>query len=197
MKEFHVRITIRNNCLLRRMRQHGCPSIRSLAEASGASLGDCYAMSHLKLHPIKKDLGGTPTGEYRRVFVVLANFFGCHESELWPETLDDAVQSNCFEHEIDAEQMRMLGGPNALRIDHTPEKAAAQVMARDSLAAAMQALRPRERDVVNRRMRGEGLDEIGRQLDVTRERVRQLEKRAYQRLRHPRHHLRGVWEEAA
>jgi RNA polymerase primary sigma factor len=71
-----------------------------------------------------------------------------------------------------------------------PFVVAADIARRDELDRALAMLEPRERDVIVLRygLAGGGprtLSDVGRQLDVTRERIRQIERRALTKLRHP------------
>jgi RNA polymerase sigma factor (sigma-70 family) len=71
-----------------------------------------------------------------------------------------------------------------------PFVVAADVVRRDELERALAMLERSERDVLTLRygLAGGGprtLSDVGRTLDVTRERIRQLERRALTKLRHP------------
>ncbi len=71
-----------------------------------------------------------------------------------------------------------------------PDEAAARAMLRDQMAAILESLTPRERKVLVRRFgldggQGYNLSDIGREMGVTRERVRQIEAKALRKLRHP------------
>ena len=71
-----------------------------------------------------------------------------------------------------------------------PFVVAADVVRRDELDRALGMLEPAEREVIMLRygLSGGGprtLSDVGRQLDVTRERIRQIERRALTKLRHP------------
>ena len=71
-----------------------------------------------------------------------------------------------------------------------PFEAAAAALAGDELRAAMESLGPREREVLEMRFGLGGeiprtLEEIGREFRLTRERIRQIEAKAFARLRHP------------
>jgi RNA polymerase primary sigma factor len=71
-----------------------------------------------------------------------------------------------------------------------PFVVAADIVRRDELGRALGMLEPAEREVITLRygLSGGGprtLSDVGRQLEVTRERVRQIERRALTKLRHP------------
>ena len=71
-----------------------------------------------------------------------------------------------------------------------PFVVAADMARRDELDRALSMLDPREREVIELRygLSGGGprtLSDVGRQLDVTRERIRQIERKALTKLRHP------------
>jgi len=72
-----------------------------------------------------------------------------------------------------------------------PSELAAQRLLRDDVAAVLADLKPREAEVLRLRYGLDGehvhtLKEVGIKMNVTRERVRQLEMRALRKLRHPR-----------
>jgi RNA polymerase primary sigma factor len=71
-----------------------------------------------------------------------------------------------------------------------PFVVAADIARRDELERALSMLDDREREVIQLRygLTGGGprtLSDVGRQLDVTRERIRQIERKALTKLRHP------------
>jgi RNA polymerase primary sigma factor len=70
------------------------------------------------------------------------------------------------------------------------EDAGARAVLRDQVAEVLSSLSPRERRVLDLRYGLESgkqhtLDEIGNELGVTRERIRQIETKALRKLRHP------------
>ena len=83
----------------------------------------------------------------------------------------------------------------AERTVHDPLDTAVETELSDHVRSCMQALTPRQAFVVRARFgldRGEGqtLEEIGQALQLSRERVRQLEAHAIEKLRHPSCHRR-------
>ena len=72
----------------------------------------------------------------------------------------------------------------------SPADSAAFSMLRAELATALESLTDRERQVVKLRFgledgRARTLDEVGKEFNVTRERIRQIEAKALRKLRHP------------
>lgn len=71
-----------------------------------------------------------------------------------------------------------------------PEEAASYAVLRDQISKLLDTLSPRERRVLILRFglkdgRSRTLEEVGKEFDVTRERIRQIEAKALRKLRHP------------
>ena len=74
------------------------------------------------------------------------------------------------------------------RTEKTPEEAMEQIVQKEEISELLETLNERERQVIQLRYglddgRTHTLEEIGEQLNVTRERVRQIEARALEKLR--------------
>ena len=72
----------------------------------------------------------------------------------------------------------------------SPQDSAAFTMLREELGRALESLTERERQVVRLRFgladgRARTLEEVGKEFNVTRERIRQIEAKALRKLRHP------------
>ena len=72
----------------------------------------------------------------------------------------------------------------------SPAEQAADVLLREHIEEVMKTLTPREAKVLKLRFglqdgRMRTLEEVGREFDVTRERIRQIEAKALRKLRHP------------
>lgn len=73
---------------------------------------------------------------------------------------------------------------------HDPMELTAMNLLRDKLRDVLDTLNPREREVLEQRFglvdgAGRTLEEVGKQFQVTRERIRQIEAKALRKLRHP------------
>ncbi len=91
--------------------------------------------------------------------------------------------------------------PDDQSADADTENSATYAMLREALREVIKTIPPREARIIELRyglVNGEAhtLEEVGRKMGVTRERVRQIESQALSRLRHPniRHKLRGYLE---
>ena len=72
----------------------------------------------------------------------------------------------------------------------SPSDSAAFSMLREELKSALESLTDRERQVIELRFglldgRARTLEEVGKEFNVTRERIRQIEAKALRKLRHP------------
>ena len=71
-----------------------------------------------------------------------------------------------------------------------PADAASQVLLKEQLLQVLDTLTPREEKVLRMRFglidgRARTLEEVGKEFNVTRERIRQIEAKALRKLRHP------------
>jgi RNA polymerase primary sigma factor len=103
---------------------------------------------------------------------------------------------------IGEEEDRTLGDfvedPAAL----APDEAATRALLKDQVAAVLDSLNGRERRILQLRYgledgRARTLEEVGKEFNITRERIRQLETKALRKLRHPSRSrkLKGFLEE--
>ncbi len=98
----------------------------------------------------------------------------------------DLVSLSASIGEDDAELGDVLADADAV----SPFEAAASALARKDLSRLLEHLNAREREILSLRFGLDGeqpltLDEVGRQFNVTRERIRQIEAKALTKLRHP------------
>jgi len=72
----------------------------------------------------------------------------------------------------------------------SPVEAAMKALLKEDIKTILATLTPREQNVINLRFgvedgRSRTLDEVGKELSISRERVRQIETKAIHKLRHP------------
>jgi RNA polymerase primary sigma factor len=114
--------------------------------------------------------------------------------EMTPERVREITnilpQPISLETPVGDDQDTMLGDFVEDSNAQTLEEAGARAVLREQVAAVLNSLSPRERRVLDLRYgletgRQHTLDEIGNELGVTRERIRQIETKALRKLRHP------------
>jgi RNA polymerase sigma factor (sigma-70 family) len=169
--------------------------LRAWREARGLRQADLGALVGVSGNSIShfETFRRTPPAELRDK---LAEITGIPADRLFPPWLEEwATEAKVAttEHEISP---AMLSAPEALALaapdddfDEAEREADRTVMAA-GIEAALAMLDPRERRVLELRYGLEdgqvrGLEEIGRIVGVTRERVRQIEAKALRKLRHP------------
>ena len=88
--------------------------------------------------------------------------------------------------EEDSHLVHFIEDDNAL----APAEVATYIMLREQLIDVLDTLTPREQKVLRLRFglddgRARTLEEVGKEFDITRERIRQIEAKALRKLRHP------------
>jgi RNA polymerase primary sigma factor len=110
-------------------------------------------------------------------------------AELFPEELRDAVSSRLSSSIRFPVPLRAL--PAGIQVAQLAEAGAEATDLREHLQAAISSLTPREQKVLTLRFGldggpGQTLKEVGREFNVTQERIRQMEAKALRKLRHPK-----------
>ncbi|MDD5501176.1 MAG: sigma-70 family RNA polymerase sigma factor, partial [Candidatus Omnitrophica bacterium] len=116
------------------------------------------------------------------------------EMGMTPETISEILIFSQFpislESPIDADEERHLGDLIEDQNGLPPVDAATKQLLKDCIREVLSTLSPRQQRVIWLRFgledgRSRTLEEVGRELNLTRERVRQIEAKAISRLRHP------------
>jgi RNA polymerase primary sigma factor len=132
---------------------------------------------------LQQELGREPT------FVEISEAM-----EITPERVREIAsilpQPISLETPVGDDQDAMLGDFVEDQNAQLLEEAGARAVLRDQMEVVLSSLSPRERKVLDLRYglesgRQHTLDEIGNELGVTRERIRQIEAKALRKLRHP------------
>ncbi len=136
-------------------------------------------------HQLAQELGRDPTPQE------LAEAMGIPLSRV-EQLLQMVRQPVSLEMPTDDEEESVLGDFIEDRRTASPVETVSQQMLREILQEALATLSPREARILKLRYglvdgRMYTLEEVGRKLGVTRERVRQIEAQALARLRHPTH----------
>ena len=116
------------------------------------------------------------------------------DMDLPPEKVREIMKFNRTPVSLDTpvgeEEDSNLGDFVADEDGETPAEAASGQLMRESVDIALESLSEREQKVLRLRFglddgRGRTLEEVGKEMNVTRERIRQIEAKALRKLRHP------------
>lgn len=190
-KEFRVTMRLRNNRLLSLREERGMTG-QQVADAIGISYVTYVGMEGLRLSPKKKN------GEWKATACKIAEFFRLTPDLLWPDMVLRVVDP-VVSTELDGRQMATML-PQATEIAHglpapDPFEALFSAERKQRLEAAMWTLTPMERKVIEYRMEGKTLLEIGERYHLGRERIRQLEAGALRKLRECLEEPKSPWKE--
>ena len=106
------------------------------------------------------------------------------------DTMKYALEPVSLETPIGEEEDSHLGDFIPDEDTQTPSEAASYTLLREQLNEVLHTLTPREEQVLKLRFglvdgRTRTLEEVGKEFDITRERIRQIEAKALRKLRHP------------
>ena len=180
-----LRLITHNVRLVKARKERGLTQ-PEMAELVGTSQNRLSQIETLKRLPSDDEMGS------------LAAKVGRTIDYLFPETLMDAIRGGVFDkryRELGEVEVISLGEAEMEQLSYDGEsvliEAVSQSQLRDEVSMVIDTLRdPRAKQVLIRRfgLDGDGshtLEEVGVELNVTRERVRQVEAKALRALRHP------------
>ena len=132
---------------------------------------------------LQQELGRTPKEEE------IAEAMDMPKEKVY-EILKIAQEPVSLETPIGEEEDSRLGDFIPAREQDDPAEAAGQVLMQEQLRRILSTLTPREKRVLELRYgldggRSRTLEEVGKEFNVTRERIRQIESKALRKLRHP------------
>ena len=160
MSDYRIKISISNGRILRLMDEAGIPSQVELARRAGLGVGDVNAIIKMRRMPKRHN------GDWSDAARHIATILGVTPEEMFTDTQANGVlEQNNFEADLSEAQMGSLCGPDvATQLEH-----------KDTVARLMEALPDRYRRVITARMEGATLEEVGEEMGVNRERIRQIE----------------------
>jgi len=186
-KDLHVTIRVHNNHLLKRRTKLGY-SQRLMAQAVGISLGHYTALEALKRQPYEIHKG---IATWTKAATMIAEYLDVPLEELFPASIL-AVQQPIVSFTSSAEALLALSQASQ---DYTsPERWIGEEGQREVIDKAVATLPDQLRHTIIKRF---GLDDgeeksrsqVGSDLNVGRERMRQIEEKALRFMRHPRRSL--------
>lgn len=182
---YRVTVQVRNNLILEAIERMGHKSVASFCKAEGLSQSMLGELISLRVPPITK------LGEFSSLAKKLMEIFGAAPCELWTdEQLVMALPMNKVNRKVDLEEIEALKNLERMVVPQLADNTANEdFQNRHSVTDEMlRSLTKREAAVLRMRFglgthHEQTMEEVGKSLDVTRERARQIEKKAIRTLR--------------
>jgi RNA polymerase sigma factor (sigma-70 family) len=179
MKDYRLTIKVRNNRLLKAIEAVGGTPGGKWCAANGLGYSRVNDMVNMTSSPL------TAEGELHRDAARLCEVLGKLPEDLWSNEQLYPLEKNFSEMEMDhAQVVALLPQEQQSYLPDFSEFEQAQTKA--LVSKAVSTLTQREQKVLRMRFGDDlTLDECANRLDVTRERVRQIEAKALRKMRHP------------
>ena len=183
-KEYRVDIKIRNNLLLSAIENAGFQSVAHFCKTANIQSTSVYGLVSLKESPLKQD------GTFTLVAQKILDYLCALPEDLWTEEqLWNTLTINTGRVLLDKHQMSVLsygGEEEVLNLEDVVYKKEIQ----EKVHEVLESLTPQEEKIIELRFGLKGrhnytLEETGALLDITDNRVRQIEAKALRKLRHP------------
>lgn len=174
-KPFRVRAQVRNNRMIRARERLGYASAKVAATALQVPYEALVQFEALKISPTGA------RGEWRGCARRIAVAYGVEPEDLWPECIAAIAQSS-IEIEVGAREVLALSAAVDPQVVADARLYLLALMGRTKLHGRQERLL-----ILRYGLDGSGersFEEIGKELGVSRERVRQIEQRALRNLRH-------------
>jgi hypothetical protein len=167
--DYAVTVKIRNGRILSRMGAKGIKTLPELAQKAGMSYKSLWEIVSLKKRPVGV------RGNWVAGLENVAGVLGCDVDDLFTDAQrESALEKNSGEIYLDEPEVMALTAGD-------PER---EYMIKTEARRLLDTLtKPRTRDIVTRRLVGETLDEIGTDYGISKDRVRQIEEKAYRTMR--------------
>ncbi len=172
MSDFNLQIKIRNARMLRKMREHGHHTAADLSRASGVSPTEIGRLLMLKSGPINE-----LNGDVRPSALKICEALNATMQDLWPASMCG------YRAPLSGVEVELTLGQVAGLLGQSQEDPTHAIENRDTLTRLYAVLNARERRVVDLRSQNETFEQIGKELGVTRERIRQIEFNAHRKMR--------------
>ena len=187
-KDYRIEIKIRNNRLLTKMEEMGYPSVAKLADEIGINRTIIYRITSMKSAALDGE------GYYKPEAIKIAEFLKCTPQDIYPPAqMRGTMKENKAQITANANEVDSL--TSSLRtLAFSPERKMILDEAKQALKTAMMTLTPKEQRILDLRYgltygEEKTLDEVGAMFGVSRERIRQQEKKALRKMRHPEHSI--------
>lgn len=186
MDEYRVDVKVRNNIILKKIEQAGYKTCGEFCRLNGIMKyrSQLCSIINMKESPLQSD------GEFKKCLVHIGELLGCDPLDFFTDTqLHTILKTNKRSIQVNEAEMRfVLTNQNQPKLledmvqDEQKEKA---------INDSLETLTTREKEIIKMRMglgdynKDHSLYEIGQKLNLSVERIRQIEERALSKLRHP------------
>jgi len=180
MKDYRVTVKVRNNRILRAIEEAGGTPGQKWCEEQGIGYQSINNLVNMTASPLTAD------GNLSAPASMLCEAVGKLPDELWSTEQLRPLERNFSEMEMSHEQvMAML--PHEQQSYELDSSDLENRQAQALIGRALESLTPQEQKVIDLRFySGLTLLETGAVMDVSPERVRQLEAKALRKMRHPK-----------
>ena len=188
VNEYRIKVTVKNNLILTAIERAGYKNASAFCRESGMTTTALSGLITMKNPPL------LVTGEFSEGAKNLMEVLCLAPTDLWTsEQLTLRLKSNSAERDVNLDGMRAALGMNAeealLLVAPSPEEVMEEKDIQKLIEEQLVSITPREEKVLRLRY-GIGceehtLEETGQVLEVTRERIRQIEIHALRKLKHP------------
>ena len=182
MKELEVTLRVRNNRLKQRRTELGMTQ-PELAVAAEVGVTEYRELEQLRRSPHQSN------GEWRKPALQLAKFHCVPVEDLFPASIR-SVKEHTVVRLVDGAEVFPLLSNHQERLLESPDSKLEKAELLRAINENLSHLNEREREVIRLRFGLDGreettLDEIAKKFGLSRERIRQIERRALRILRHP------------
>lgn len=180
-KEFRVEVRVKNNLLYKAMERAGFYTVSAFSDACGVQQTIIGEYLNMKKAPM------TSAGAWRASAMHMADYLRVLPEDLFPARyIQDVLAQNKIVREYSADEIATV----MLATQETPERLMIRSDAIAKIDNAMSVLPPRHRAALRMCYGLDGgepmtLDAIGKRLNVSRERVRQMILKAERIMKHP------------
>jgi RNA polymerase sigma factor (sigma-70 family) len=189
INEYRIKVTVRNNLILNAIEAAGYKNVSEFCHAVDIHKTALTELVAMRKAPLNLD------GEFSACAKALMEGLCALPTDLWTsEQLTLKLKRNSAEREVSAEGMRAALGMNAeetlelMKPDDLEETVLKKEMV-SVIEEQLNSLGPRESKVLRLRFgidcEEQTLEQIADTLDVTKERIRQIEAKALRHLKHP------------
>ena len=178
--EYRIKVSVRNNLILKAIEDFGYTSVTKFCAENDLKVGNINALISFKVRPIGQD------GNFSKHAQALMEVLGAAPTDLWTaEQLELRLPKNSAQKTIGQRALdKLLGMDNGeLVAIETPDEKLSKREGKVLIVNALESLyNEREQYVIVNRF-GLGcetktLEELGEELDVRKERIRQIEDKA-------------------